>query len=186
MDPQLPLLLADAATVWPGNGAVLLRGQPNHCHGNAAAAFLERWPKYLVGTGYALNDDGVWVQHSWLFEHAAGIPTRVVETTVRRLLYAGIALDPAGVANPIDAAFLPGGIETMRFCLSNIDTLDRMANPDAAADAAVRRDPRFLAVLAHSAGQSMTAEQLEAAMSRLATPPAHSTARDDALAAKSS
>jgi hypothetical protein len=114
----------------------------------------------MVATGYALRDDGVWTGHTWLAEHTGGQPTRIVETTVGRLLYAGVVLDPAGVANPIGRAFLPGGPATMRFALGNIDSLDQAPALTEIVDAVVAKDPRFLAVLAAIAGGSVSPEHL--------------------------
>ena len=42
-------------------------------------------------TGYALSDDGLWRQHSWLIAKP-GRRWTVIETTCRRLLYYGVVL----------------------------------------------------------------------------------------------
>ena len=40
-----------------------------------------------VGTGYALSDDGLWRSHSWVLTKK-----RIIETTVSRVKYLGLAL----------------------------------------------------------------------------------------------
>lgn len=158
-DPHIDRLGSGAACVWPGAGSRAMKGGGrNRCHGNAALAFLRRWPDLLIGTGYALSDDGVWRQHSWLFEHRQGAPTSVRETTVPRLVYAGVILDPLGAPTP-DGSFLPGGIESMRFCLSNLSSLDGDEEPGSVVEETMERDIRFAAVirtLAASAQASRT------------------------------
>lgn len=77
-------------------------GQDNHCHGNSAEMWLTGHA-HALATGYALNDDGLWRQHSWALD-ADGT---LIETTVSRDLYAGIVLSD---------------VELWRFALSNADT----------------------------------------------------------------
>jgi hypothetical protein len=125
------------------------------------------WPRYLIGTGYALDEDGVWIGHTWLMEHRRGQPTRIVETTVGRLLYAGVVLDPAGVVNPVGRGFLPGGRDTMRFALGNLGSLDDAPAMTHLVNSVIDKDPRFLAVVATCASDMVNTEQLRnAIMSR--------------------
>src|SRR5262249_8464594 len=42
-----------------------------------------------IASGYALTEDGLWRQHFWGVDTAAG---RVLETTVRRVRYFGVVL----------------------------------------------------------------------------------------------
>ena len=161
-DPQLDYLLSDRAQVWDGRGARWTVGESNRCHGNVAWRFLKTWPRYLLGTGYALSPDGVWIGHSWLLEHTRGQPTRIVETTVGRLLYAGVILDPGGAPNPIGPGFLPGGIESMRFALGNLDSLDDAPPITDVVDMVINKDPRFLAIVAACSGGMVDADKVRA------------------------
>jgi hypothetical protein len=63
----------------------LIKGKPNDCHRNAA----DNYEKFgwLIFTGYALSEDGVWRQHSWNFGKD------FVETTEKRIAYYGYPLD---------------------------------------------------------------------------------------------
>ena len=45
---------------------------------------------YRLVTGYALSDDGLWRQHSWVMDDQV-----IYETTVKRTQYYGFVLDPA-------------------------------------------------------------------------------------------
>ncbi len=46
----------------------------------------------MIATGYALDADGLWRQHSWVMDKKG----RVIETTVRRVAYCGIVCDETG------------------------------------------------------------------------------------------
>lgn len=74
--------------------SVLIRGEPSHCHENAARMWNEAREVYSIATGYALSADGLWRQHSWLLRnHPTGRQHRLIETTVKRVKYFGIILD---------------------------------------------------------------------------------------------
>lgn len=96
-----PVTIAEGLSVWDPDVVAVrhLAGQDNHCHGNSAELWLTGQADG-IGTGYALNDDGLWRQHSW----ALAPDGAVIETTVGRDLYAGIILT---------------GVELWRFALSN-------------------------------------------------------------------
>ena len=71
------------------NRRLLMRGKPSECHSNTAELWsLNRGRAWIV-TGYALSRDGIWRQHSWLWDE---ISDRIVETTVIRLKYYGFPL----------------------------------------------------------------------------------------------
>jgi hypothetical protein len=54
-----------------------------------ALRYLADTRAYQITTGYGLTaDDGLWRQHSWLWDGK-----RVVETTVERDIYFGVVLD---------------------------------------------------------------------------------------------
>ena len=68
----------------------LIRGQPSRCHQNAANLWEQNRERLILVTGYALTrDDGIWRQHSWLYDP---VWDRVIETTTRRSLYFGFAM----------------------------------------------------------------------------------------------
>lgn len=60
----------------------------NECHRNSARLWSEDKGKII--TGYALSDDGIWRQHSWI---DAG--DYLIETTDSRVLYFGYCLNDA-------------------------------------------------------------------------------------------
>ncbi|MCC6523314.1 MAG: hypothetical protein IT373_11675 [Polyangiaceae bacterium] len=85
-EPHLRLLLG-RGKVFDGASAKARRGRASDCHGNVARLWLRRLADFTVGVGYALSDDGLWRQHSWLLDGA-----RVLETTEPRVLYFGCEL----------------------------------------------------------------------------------------------
>lgn len=66
--------------------AELVEGEPRECHANSARLSLVL-PGAQLCTGYALSDDGMWRQHSWVI-----VGERVVETTVEREQYFGVVM----------------------------------------------------------------------------------------------
>jgi hypothetical protein len=83
-----------------------IRGDPGHCHGNAARQWYEHRNKYRIVEGYALFEDGLWRQHTWLIDNK----DNAIETTFPRQLYFGAILDEQ---------------ETLEFAFANIED-DRM------------------------------------------------------------
>lgn len=72
------------------------QGETSRCHSNVSDLFVFEEVQQ-IGTGYALDYDGLWRQHSWglLGNWASGIPDTevgIAETTVQRLRYFGIVL----------------------------------------------------------------------------------------------
>lgn len=61
----------------------------SHCHENSCFLWLDRANKgFKIATGWVLNDDGLWRQHSW------GLQKNVlIETTCPREKYFGYILD---------------------------------------------------------------------------------------------
>lgn len=91
----------------PSSGNLLVEGIPNRCHENASRIFMERYPSTTrIVTGYALSDDGIWRQHSWL-RWGNGWKRGVIETTEKRVLYFGVEL---------------ADLEAVKFACSNVDT----------------------------------------------------------------
>ncbi len=85
-EPHLVGLLSHGQ-VFDGR-VVLKRGLPNRCHENVAALWNKNRSTSAIVTGYALSDDGLWRQHSWLLRKQ-----HVIETTMRRERYFGVVLD---------------------------------------------------------------------------------------------
>jgi len=94
---------------WPGRGSTLKKGQPSQCHFNVASLWsanedlLTGEHEFKIATGYALSQDGLWRQHSWGLWPGKDGRYRVVETTVRRILYFGIVLDEKASSSFFDS-----------------------------------------------------------------------------------
>lgn len=76
---------------WVGNNIKLMLGEPSHCHSNSCNLWEQNKDKTRICTGYALSDDGMWRQHSWLIWHKDR-SNQIVETTVKRIAYYGFAM----------------------------------------------------------------------------------------------
>lgn len=76
---------------WVGNNIKLMLGEPCHCHSNSANLWEQNKDATRICTGYALSDDGMWRQHSWLIWHKAR-SNQIVETTVKRIAYYGFVM----------------------------------------------------------------------------------------------
>ena len=76
---------------WVGSNAKLMRGEPNRCHANSANLWEQNKNNTRICTGYALSEDGMWRQHSWLVWHKAR-SNQIIETTVRRIVYYGFVM----------------------------------------------------------------------------------------------
>ena len=80
--------------------AILNRGQlfkgrvifkkmaPHDCHRNCCKVWAERPRIYNIATGWALSDDGVWRQHTWITKGRA-----IIETNEPRSLYYGFEME---------------------------------------------------------------------------------------------
>ena len=77
--------------LWYGDNVKLMQGSPSNCHGNSAYLWEKKPKTRKIATGYALSDDGMWRQHSWVVELING-ETIIVETTEPRVLYFGFVL----------------------------------------------------------------------------------------------
>jgi len=67
----------------------MLNMEASHCHTNVAQIWSSDATKGTkIVTGWALSDDGLWRQHSWLKEGKT-----LLETTVARDLYYGVVLN---------------------------------------------------------------------------------------------
>lgn len=75
----------------------MMVGRPSQCHANTADLWEQNKKDRDVSvcTGYALSQDGLWRQHSWLLHRYATScqsRERVIETTVKRLAYFGFEM----------------------------------------------------------------------------------------------
>lgn len=75
----------------------MMEGSPSRCHSNVCDLYVlnQRVADVTICTGYALSNDGLWRQHSWLLhryktrrQHRA----RVIETTTKRVAYFGFEM----------------------------------------------------------------------------------------------
>lgn len=99
-EPDIDILLA-RGQIWAGKSR-LIPGYPSRCHENAAYLYMRNAKRFCIVTGYALSNDGLWRQHSWIYDTAPLKRLRTVETTERRERYYGVVLDQAEAATFID------------------------------------------------------------------------------------
>lgn len=90
-DEDLPNIL-EYGQLWLGKNSRMMKGEPCQCHANSAALWRANKESTRICTGYALSDDGMWRQHSWLI-HFRGRSNEIVETTVRRVAYFGFCMN---------------------------------------------------------------------------------------------
>jgi hypothetical protein len=76
---------------WPGGSAAIETGTENNCHANVAR--LRSSGRGAIVSGWALADDGLWREHSWLIVRPTGSTDSLLETTQPWLLYHGYQLD---------------------------------------------------------------------------------------------
>lgn len=90
-EPDLKLLLERGETF---SGPVeLISGESRQCHANVARIWNEQREIVSIVTGYALSEDGLWRQHSWLIQGKLTVgPYRLIETTTSRIMYFGVLL----------------------------------------------------------------------------------------------
>ena len=77
--------------IWYGDRLQMRTGQPSQCHRNSSYLWSKNKERYVLCTGYALTPDGMWRSHTWLIEPRVR-KSRVIETTVPRILYFGFAM----------------------------------------------------------------------------------------------
>jgi hypothetical protein len=76
---------------WPAALADLEPGQANSCHTNVARLHMQA--RGAIASGWALADDGLWREHSWIVARSATGAEALIETTVSWLVYHGYELD---------------------------------------------------------------------------------------------
>lgn len=77
--------------IWYGDRIQMRIGQQSRCHENSSRLWKNNKDRYVLCTGYALTPDGMWRSHSWLVEPRTR-KSRIIETTVPRILYFGFAM----------------------------------------------------------------------------------------------
>lgn len=77
-----------------GDHARMRVGRPSQCHRNSAYLWDANRGRCQIATGYALSEDGIWRQHSWVVQPLT-VSWRVWETTVKRVAYFGVVFDDA-------------------------------------------------------------------------------------------
>ena len=78
--------------IWYGDRIQMKLGRQSQCHRNSASLWNKNKEKYVLCTGYALTEDGMWRQHSWLVEPRVK-KSRIIETPPPRFLYIGIGMN---------------------------------------------------------------------------------------------
>ena len=72
-------------------------GRPSQCHANSCDLWYNNRNAETfcvsICTGYALSEDGLWRQHSWLMQLKARANV-LIETTEPRIAYFGFAMTP--------------------------------------------------------------------------------------------
>lgn len=76
--------------LWRDPQVIFMPGRPSHCHQNACRCWYANQKESAIATGYALSDDGIWRQHSWLVQNSGTL----IETTESRCVYFGIVMSP--------------------------------------------------------------------------------------------
>lgn len=76
---------------WIGNNIKMIKGFPSQCHYNSCLCWEANKDKTRICTGYALSDDGMWRQHSWLIWMKPR-SNQIVETTTKRIAYFGFVM----------------------------------------------------------------------------------------------
>lgn len=88
----------------PFNNLVVRRMSANECHQNSAELWADSMARTDEGvgstlrieTGFALSDDGLWREHTWVRDMSGGGEGTLIETTQARVAYWGIALTQQG------------------------------------------------------------------------------------------
>jgi hypothetical protein len=92
-EPHLDILL-ERGHLFDAKGRKRIRGELHQCHRNSVLRYVRHHSLGYGGTceiatGYGLDEEGGWMQHSWLWDGA-----RVIETNADFLRYYGVVLEP--------------------------------------------------------------------------------------------
>lgn len=83
--------ITEYGQLWHGKNHIMKRGLASHCHQNSAIYWNHHKDNTRICTGYALTDDGMWREHSWLIQMNPR-SNKIIETTVPRILYFGYVM----------------------------------------------------------------------------------------------
>lgn len=85
--------ILERGQLWYGDHMTLMKGTPSQCHRNSCNLWAQNCAdnEVAIATGYALTNDGMWRQHSWLL-HRKSRSVRVIETTTKRIAYFGFVM----------------------------------------------------------------------------------------------
>lgn len=83
--------LLNYGQLWIGNNIKMMRGLPSQCHSNSSRCWEENKDISKICTGYALSNDGMWRQHSWVLWMKPK-SNQIIETTVPRVAYFGYVM----------------------------------------------------------------------------------------------
>jgi hypothetical protein len=72
----------------------LMKMEACQCHENSLELHLSNPSRYDLYTGYGLSIDGMWREHSWVFDTKEKI---IIETTMKRVLYFGFRMTDADI-----------------------------------------------------------------------------------------
>ncbi|HEV2643050.1 MAG TPA: hypothetical protein VGT98_10095 [Candidatus Elarobacter sp.] len=100
-EPDLDAILSRGVLL-SGDDAVQDIAEDSQCHFNSGMQHLLNPKGRAIMTGYALSEDGMWRQHSWIYDRD---DDAVVETTEKRVGYFGVLLDD---------------LEAITFCTRNV------------------------------------------------------------------
>ena len=91
-DEDLDAILS-RGRLWYRNSSSLIKGEPGQCHRNSCELWELNHKDHDVSivTGYALSNDGMWRQHSWLVRRIDNTE-HIIETTEKRIAYFGFVM----------------------------------------------------------------------------------------------
>lgn len=78
--------------LWFGDQAQYIPMKKSQCHLNSLFLTEGDNPNLYMCTGYALSEDGMWREHSWVIDRE-NLDNKIIETTTRRVLYYGYVLN---------------------------------------------------------------------------------------------
>jgi hypothetical protein len=76
---------------WYGDRLYKTSGKTNQSPSNSANFWYKNQNKAVVCTGYALDENGIWKQHTWCVEPRT-LRSRIIETTQKKVAYFGFAM----------------------------------------------------------------------------------------------
>lgn len=84
--------IMERGQLFHGDHVRMMRGEPSQCHRNASRMWDANRGRCQIATGYALSEDGLWRQHSWVVQPLT-LSWRVWETTEKRIAYFGVVFN---------------------------------------------------------------------------------------------